>query len=149
MVFKSREGVRGSWGKNEQKESWRVRSRLMEERNGRVNHVQNRMCGRGGAAGAAKTFSEKLGESISVSSTRFMLASSTEGGHCLHPNLRAIDAWENLCRENRSWNTPSERVFFITVTRESNTRCFLIRPCVLGLTGAKKVSQLATIWFWA
>ena len=37
MVSKRREGFRGSRGKNEQKESWRVRSRL---RSGRVNSAR-------------------------------------------------------------------------------------------------------------
>ena len=53
MVSKLRRGVRGSRVKSVQKESWRVRSQLMEERSGRVNSAQNRMCGRDGVAGAA------------------------------------------------------------------------------------------------
>ena len=53
MVSKLRRGVRGSRVKSVKKESWRVRSRLMGERMGRVNSAQSRMCGRGGVAGAA------------------------------------------------------------------------------------------------
>ena len=53
MASKRREGLRGSWVKNVQKQSWRVRSQLMGERNGRVNSAQNRMFGRDGVAGAA------------------------------------------------------------------------------------------------
>ena len=59
MVFKRGEGVRRSWGKNEQKESWRERSRLMDERSGRVNSVLSQMCGRGGAAGGATMTSQR------------------------------------------------------------------------------------------
>ena len=50
--FQAQKRVRGSWVKSGQKESWQMRSRLMGERSGRANSVQNRMCGRSGVAGA-------------------------------------------------------------------------------------------------
>ena len=43
---------------NQKTESWRVRSRLMGDRSGRVNSAQSRMCGRGGVAGAATMTSQ-------------------------------------------------------------------------------------------
>ena len=52
MVSKFRRGVRGSPAQSGQKDCWQVRSRLMGERSGRANSVQNRMCERGGIAGA-------------------------------------------------------------------------------------------------
>ena len=53
IVLKRSEGVRGSWGKNEQKKSRRVRIRFMEQRSGRVKFARSQMCGRGGDAGDA------------------------------------------------------------------------------------------------
>ena len=45
----------GSWipEKERAEKVWRVRSRLMGGRSGRVNSVRSRMCGQGGVAGAA------------------------------------------------------------------------------------------------
>ena len=60
MVSRLRRGVRGSRGKSVQQESWRVRSRLMGERSGRVHSAQSRMCGRGGVAGAATMTSQQV-----------------------------------------------------------------------------------------
>ena len=59
MVFKRREVVRGCQGKDVQKESWRVRFRLMEERSGRVNSARSQKCGRGGDAGVAAMTSQR------------------------------------------------------------------------------------------
>ena len=50
MVFKRRDGVRGSREKRGRKEFWQVRSRLMGGRNGFANSVRSQMCGRGGVA---------------------------------------------------------------------------------------------------
>ena len=51
MVSKLRRGVLGSRARSELKECWQMRSRLVGERSGRANSVQNRMYGRGGVAG--------------------------------------------------------------------------------------------------
>ena len=59
-VQELRRGVRGSRVTSVQKESWRVRSRLMGERSGRENSAQSRMCGRGGVAGVASLTSQKV-----------------------------------------------------------------------------------------
>ena len=47
---------RGSWIPS--KECWQMRSRLMGERSGRANSVQNRMCGRSGVAGDVTMISQ-------------------------------------------------------------------------------------------
>ena len=60
MVSKLITGVRGSRGKSVQKESWRVRSRMMAERSGCVNSAQSQMCGRGGVVGAATMTSQQV-----------------------------------------------------------------------------------------
>ena len=57
--FQTQKRVRGSREKNEQKGSWRVRSRSMKGRSGRVKSARNQMCGRGGAAGVATMTSER------------------------------------------------------------------------------------------
>ena len=59
MVFKRREVVRGCQGKDVQKKSWRVPSRLMEERSGRVNSARRQKCGRGGDADVAAMTSQR------------------------------------------------------------------------------------------
>ena len=59
MVSKLSSGVLGSRARSELKECWQMRSRLMGERSGRANSVQNRMCGRGGVAGDATVTSRR------------------------------------------------------------------------------------------
>ena len=76
MVFRRRGGVRGSRGKTEQKESWRVRSRLMGEWSGRVNSFRNQTSGQGGAAGGASTTFQRC----CVGSTGRQLLQGMENG---------------------------------------------------------------------
>ena len=53
---------RGSRVKNVQKKSWRVWSRLMDGRSGRVNSARSRMCRQGGIAGAVIMTSQQVCE---------------------------------------------------------------------------------------
>ena len=77
--------VRGSRGKSEQKDNWKVRSRLMGERSGFVNSVRSLMCGRGGVAGVATVTSQqdcvgKHVQAVAAKSGEGSTGSSTSSG---------------------------------------------------------------------
>ena len=84
MVSKIRRGVRGSRVKSVQNECWQVRSQLMAEKSGHANSVRNRMCGRGGVAGAVAVTScglrGKDRQAVAARSGERLTGSTTSSG---------------------------------------------------------------------
>ena len=108
MVSKLR--VLGSRARSELKECWQMRPRWTGGRSGRANSVQNRMCGRGGAAGDVYSdipagLRGKYRQAVAAKSGEWSTSSSTSSGE----EDRKKGAWKQRIRSSEQGLMPRKR----------------------------------------
>ena len=158
-VSKLRRGVLGSRARSELNECWQMRSRLMGERSGRANSVQNRMCGRGGVAGDVTVTSGRI---CKVSTGRRSLQSRESGLQALRRRVgkktEKLGVWKLRIRSSQRGLMPWRRrkectpVYHVCTKPGVKTNrshiCLSDQSIVLGLRRTRVDKHCKSILDW-